>query len=125
MQVIACAEKDRGHAHPGEEEVLCWHQFWSQHWFPGDIPCCGSGRNAKHTALTTREHHHSCRLSRLLLPALLPPPHEEENKVFFDDFRKRHSVFLDPQKHRTGFSTVSLKRRAMLPDPQQKNQCFQ
>ena len=39
--------------------VLCWYQFWSQHWFAEDIPCCGSGRNAIHSALTSRERSQS------------------------------------------------------------------
>ena len=51
--------------------VLCWHKFWSQHWFPDDIPCCGSGRNAKHIALTSRQH---CQCSAVLLSLSSIPP---------------------------------------------------
>ena len=47
-------------------------------WFPDEIPCCGCDRNAKHIALTSREHSQS---SAALLPfsALLPPLHQKKH----------------------------------------------
>ena len=53
-------------------------QFWSQHWLPDDIPCCGSGRNAKHSALTSREHSLSSDA-----PSSIPPSYTTKRKPGF------------------------------------------
>ena len=64
--------------------------FWSQHWFLDDIPCCGSGRNAKHIVLTSRDPALSLFSLSFIPPCLLPPPTNaspcfltHNNKTFF------------------------------------------
>ena len=76
--------------------VLCWHQFWP-HWFPDDIPCCGSRRNAGHIALTSCEHSLSSAASSSPSPPSRPPASTLPAKTmfFFECLWKRHSVILD------------------------------
>ena len=100
--------------------VLRWHQFWSQHWFPDCIPCCGHGRNTQHIALTSCEKRQSS--DALLSLSSIPPSclHTQGKHWFFGALRKRHLVFLDPAKQKLS-SLISGSPRAVLLDPQKQN----
>ena len=75
--------------------VLCWHQCWSQHWFPDNMPCCGSGRNAKHIALTSRRVNPALPTSPSPPSRPPAPTTSKRNKVFSMASRSVTPCFLD------------------------------
>ena len=92
-------------------DVCCVGTDSNHKWcLPDDIPCCVSGWNAKHVAPPS---------SSFFFPQFRPrastPP--KENR-FFDDLRKRHPVFLDPQKQKNSWISrrfLDKNSRVSLP----------
>ena len=85
--------------------VLCWQQFWSQHWFPDDRPCCGS----QNTLIWQTARTVNPALPSSSSPSRPPAPTSpKENKVFsMVSGRASLRVSWPAKTNNHGFSLIS------------------